>query len=314
MDVEHTQKDQVRVFRTLAHAKVNLALAVDRVDASRGMHPICSWMHAIDLCDEVEITQRSAGSGSGYSIVWASGTGEDEPVAWEPEGDLVCRAHRAVESMVGRGLDVQIRVRKSIPAGGGLGGGSADAAGVLVGLHELFDLKLTREQLVGIALGLGSDIPFFVDGLDAGRLIPRPAIVEGVGDRITRLEQRFDGAPLTLVVPSFGCHTGKVYGAFDELVANEPGLVFREDRVRTIARSGELNASALFNDLAPAAERVSPELVGLRRSISAMLDHVPVHVSGSGSTLFVLGDVDEGIARDIETRHDGCRVIRTCLR
>tara|TARA_R110002072_G_scaffold42064_5_gene117596 strand:- start:37685 stop:38641 length:957 start_codon:yes stop_codon:yes gene_type:complete len=318
MDVENTQKDQIRVFRTFVHAKVNLALAVDRVDASSGMHPICSWMHAIDLSDEVEIVRRSPGSGSGYSIVWAGtetgDSGGDEPVAWAPEDDLVSKAHRAVETKIGRALDVQISVRKSIPAGGGLGGGSADAAGVLVGLNELFGLNLTQSQLVGIALGLGSDIPFFIDGLQADRLIPRPALVEGVGDRITRLSQRFDGAPLTLIVPGFGCHTGQVYGAFDELVGQEPGRILDEERVRTIARSGELDASSLFNDLGPAAECVSPELVELRRSISAMLDHVPVHVSGSGSTLFVLGDVGEGMARDIETHHEGCRVIRTCLR
>lgn len=301
MDAQNTQSN---VFRTQAYAKVNLVLGVGRVDEGTGLHPICSWMHAIGLCDEIAIRKVPEQQESEYAVGWARGDGEDMPVEWAIEDDLGVRAHKVVEEYVGRRLPVIIRISKSIPAGGGLGGGSADAGGVLMGLNKLFDLQLDHPTLVKLAMKLGSDIPFF---LDLGHSIPRPAIVHGFGDQITRLSRDHVGAPITLIMPTFGCHTGKVYQAFDALV--DAGHRLDADRVEEIASQGSIDGSSWFNDLAESAARVAPELGIVRDALRDAIGQ-QVHVSGSGSTLFVVGETDPSL---IEQVCPACSVVQTQL-
>jgi 4-diphosphocytidyl-2-C-methyl-D-erythritol kinase len=282
-------------FRTLAHAKVNLALAVGRRQGPRGMHPICSWMHAIELADEIEIDRLDEGQKSVYELGWVASGGVLQPIAWAIEDDLAVRAHRLIEASVGRSLPIRLRVSKQIPAGGGLGGGSSDAASVLVGLNQVFDLGLTHEQLCAYGLKLGSDVPFFLDPrLDSEHPIPRPAIVEGFGEIITRLARTHAGSAITLFCPSFGCDTGQVYSRFDEMAGADH--VIDADRVRRCAGSEQIDNCALFNDLAIPATKIEPELGVLRRTLEAEINQ-PIHVSGSGSTLFVVGSFESSSGR-----------------
>lgn len=259
-----------------AHAKLNLALAVGPplVHAPHaGLHPICSWMHAIDLCDEVRI--EPASSASAFEAAWEGGG----PVEWPAEHDLARRAHLALESAVGRPLPARIRLTKRIPAGGGLGGGSSDAAAVLLGLNDLLGLGLDEPALHAIGATLGSDIPFFLDAqAHALGEPPRPAMVSGVGQGVERLP-RTDGE-VTLLVPPFGCPTGAVYRAFDARPA--PPL----DPTRVLAAIDE-GSAGWFNDLAGAAAEVEPRLGDLRRLLGEA--GLEPHVSGSGSTLFLAG-------------------------
>ncbi len=304
MDVQNAYGD---VFRTRVHAKVNLVLGVGREDEANGLHPICSWMHAIDLCDEIEIRQVPEQQDTEYIVRWARGDGKDVPVEWAIEDDLGVRAHKVVEEHVGRRLPVRLRLIKSIPAGGGLGGGSADAGGVLMGLNVLFDLQLDHQTLVKLAMKLGSDIPFFLDPGHLDHPAPRPAIVQGFGDQITRLSSDHVGTPITLIVPSFGCHTGKVYQAFDAMV--DAGHTLDAHRVQGIASQGLIDDSDWFNDLAVPAAMVATELGTVRESVQSQGGH-RVHVSGSGSTLFVVGATDPGL---IKRLCPGCSVVQTRL-
>ena len=265
-----------------AHAKVNLALAVgppERDGERAGWHPIRTWMHAVDLHDEVRVEHAQATS---YAIAWADGS----PVGWPLDKDLGVRAHKAVEAHVGQPLPVALTVTKRIPAGGGLGGGSADAGATLLALDELFALGLGHETLASIAFSLGSDVGFFVDAQP-----PAPAIVSGFGDRTDRLPRT--PGEITLICPPFGCATPAVYAAFD---ADQPVGPWpeRSARVDTL-RAGPLRGDRLFNDLAEPAERVEPRLATLRHTLAERLGEA-VHVSGSGSTLFVLGAHAEQIA------------------
>lgn len=265
-----------------AHAKVNLALAVGppipEGQPKAGFHPIASWMHAIDLHDTVEITPAAT---TAHDIAWADGS----PVDWDVASDLCVRAHKAVEALLGRELPAMIRVRKSIPAGGGLGGGSADAAAVLLGLRDAFAIDLNDDRLTGVARTLGSDIPFFMDtqAWNEGRP-PRPALVTGLGEGIRRLDRQ--SQQLTLWCPSFGCATGAVYRAFDEA----PTETCDTERVGRLAEAATIDDAELFNDLAGPAERVEPRLVPCRSAIEDFAGR-PAHVSGSGSTMFTLGRV-----------------------
>lgn len=262
-----------------APAKLNLALAVGRAlpagGPNPGMHPIASWMHAIDLHDDVEVAPLGQGP-SRYSISWAPDALRPTPIDWPIDRDLAVRAHRLLERESGRPLPVSLTLRKRIPVGGGLGGGSSDAAAALLAIRDTFDLHLPPDRLAPLARELGSDVPFFLD--------PAPAIVEGLGERITWVHPQ--SADAVLIVPGFGCSTADVYRAFDLA----PAPSFRNTEVRRLA-AGKLDPAALFNDLTAAAIAVQPALGPLIRKVRSVLPH-PVHMSGSGSTLFILPGPD----------------------
>jgi len=133
---------------------------------------------------------------------------------------------------------------------------------------------------------LGSDIAFFLTE-DAA---PRPALVEGVGDRIERMPpvQTTTGDPtVALILPNFDCSTPAVYRAFDER-GEQP---FHETWARGVAQEAKLKSDALFNDLALPAMAVQPRLAELHAAAQDAL-HRTVHVTGSGSGMFVILDDD----------------------
>lgn len=290
-----------------AYAKVNLALAVGPpIPAGRpgaGYHPIASWMHAIDLFDEVTARRLPDGAASVYRVAWAAGAPRPSPIDWPVERDLGARAHRALEDAAGRPLPVELTATKRIPVGGGLGGGSSDAGAALILLDALFGLGLGRERLGAIGLSLGSDVPYFVDGAP-----PRPALVTGLGERIERTRQAV--AELVLLLPAFGCATGPVYRDFDA----SPPTRLREAPVRALAATARVADAALFNDLSSAAERVEPRLAELRRRAHAAAG-VPVHMTGSGSTLFVPVSPGAGAALEAKLKRElaDVGVVRTRL-
>ena len=142
---------------------------------------------------------------------------------------------------------------------------------MLRAVNELHALDLDVGTLESIAATLGSDVPFLVRG--------GSAIVEGVGETLTRHE----GVPsfyAVLVFPEFACPTGAVYSAFDD----DASATSRLPEVRAV--DGGHVPDILFNDLAAPAMRVAPELAH-QRDLAAAIAEGPVHISGSGSTLFV---------------------------
>jgi 4-diphosphocytidyl-2-C-methyl-D-erythritol kinase len=187
----------------------------------------------------------------------------------------------ALEKHLGRvgGLPVQMKVEKRIPVGGGLGGGSSDAAAMLRGLNSLFDLGLSPAELAEVARELGSDVPFLVHG--------GSAMVEGLGERIS-LHTRDEAPPFhaVLAFPEAVCQTPRVYRLFDEIGGSD----LRVEAVRELTRRRPVpHSDGLFNDLAPAAMQAAPRL---RQDIDALskLAERPAHVSGSGSSIFVICD------------------------
>jgi 4-diphosphocytidyl-2-C-methyl-D-erythritol kinase len=208
---------------------------------------------------------------------------------WPIESDLVFRAHAALESLAARPLPVQIELHKSIPAGAGLGGGSADAAATLDALSELFNLEPDAQSVSEQALGLGSDVPF---ALEAIRRARQPAaadanpsaaaLVTGFGDRLTPAPLR-PAVEVVLVLPDFSLPTGPVFAAFDQL---EPPA-FDQNAVADLTAQPLTPDANLFNHLEPAAVRVEPRLGQLLRHLRHDL-RLPAHLTGSGSTCFIL--------------------------
>ncbi|MDY7107495.1 MAG: 4-(cytidine 5'-diphospho)-2-C-methyl-D-erythritol kinase [Planctomycetota bacterium] len=260
-----------------APAKLNLALAVGARETS-GLHPICSWMITVDLCDELEVTRLLPDRFSRYAVLWHKDARRRSDIDWSIRTDLAVRAHLALEDRVHRRLPVQMKLEKRIPVGGGLGGGSSDAAAMLHAVNVLFELGLETDELAKIAASIGSDVPFLVQG--------GSAIVEGFGDRLAHHDRTPD-LHAVLAFPEAECSTAQIYSLFDELT---PGP-WRGDAVRALT-AGMPEApppDGLFNDLAPAAVRAAPRLEEDLARLSEIAER-PAHVSGSGSCLFVVCD------------------------
>jgi 4-diphosphocytidyl-2-C-methyl-D-erythritol kinase len=265
-----------------APAKLNLALSAGPAAPEfNGFHPIASWMQTVDLFDDLTLTRLPAGTLSRYAILWHREARRPSEIDWPITKDLAVRAHRALEGRLARvmGLPVQMKLEKRIPVGGGLGGGSSDAAAMLRGLNELFALGLSLDELAAVGATLGSDVPFLVHG--------GSAIVEGLGDRITpHAPEHSPRFHAVLVFPEAQCPTAGVYGLLDEA----GGATLRPDAVRALASGPRpLPPGGPFNDLAEPAMRLAPQLREHRAALARLAER-PAHITGSGSTLFVVCD------------------------
>jgi len=191
------------------------------------------------------------------------------------EGNLALRAAR----LLAEGRDIageDIYLRKNIPPGKGLGGGSSDAAAVLVGLNALWSIGLRLEELDMLARDLGSDVPLFL-GSPACRVTGRGQDVEPI---------RIYPFVAVLLLPGCSCPTSKVYDAYDlcreEMKQQlDPGVLGGQQPSRW--------RGLMRNQLAIAAGRVCPELPRIWSQWQSSID-LPVCMSGSGSALFVLCD------------------------
>lgn len=253
-----------------APAKVNLALEV-LGQLEGGYHELDTVFAWLDWSDEVEL-----GPGSGLEVLNEVSGGL---TLGPPEDNLAMRALRALD------VELSVQLTKRIPAGAGLGGGSADAAAVLVGANLLLGLGHSLEELERIGAGLGADVAFGVRGGAArGR---------GRGDQLTPLPAPPD-CEVVVLQPAFGLATGPVYRAWDTTpVRVAPGAA---ERMAAALEAGSYQQmlEALANDLEPPACQLEPSLAGLRQ---AMLEAgcEGVLLSGSGSCLF--GLVASGAAR-----------------
>ncbi|MEL6499321.1 MAG: hypothetical protein AAGJ54_07015 [Planctomycetota bacterium] len=277
-----------------AHAKLNLALSVGTPipegEPGAGMHPIASWMVPLALADELAYTPREDGAGVELDRSWAEDAPRNAALGWLPESDLCVRAVDRLGAAVDRRLGVSIDLVKRIPVGGGLGGGSSDAAATLIAANRAHDLGLPLERLAEIGAGLGSDVPYFIDEHAANGHSPAPALVTGLGERIERVTT--PPVAVVLCVPEFGCDTAAVYRALDDAP-----VTLDEAAVAKLAASGDARSAELFNDLFEPARRVEPELAELWRQIGRASKQ-PVHLSGSGSTMFIVAD-DEAHAESL---------------
>lgn len=176
-----------------APAKINLNLRVLGRNEATGFHNIETWMTPVSLADELEIRLSAT---PGLRLTCSDATLDAGPgnLAWRA-ADLFLR-----ESGHGRGVDMHLR--KNIPHGAGLGGGSSDAAAVLVALNRLTGSPFSPETLEALAARLGSDIPFFIRGV--------PSVARGRGEKLTPapLPQPLD---LLLLKPPFGIETAWAY-------------------------------------------------------------------------------------------------------
>jgi len=253
-----------------AFAKVNRSLVVlgKRPD---GYHELDTLFQAVGLTDRLSFEESD-----GLTLE------VDDPSIPSGAENLVLRAARALAEAAGVRPKAAIVLEKRIPSGGGLGGGSSDAAVALLGLSALWQLDLPLESLLEVGACLGSDVPFFLHGGTARGL--------GRGERIEPLPDLPEEG-VVLVMPPFSVATPDVFRrlgspAWDGRPAEPPGAGAGPDR----------------NDLEPAAEALFPALRDVRESLAAA-GATRARLSGSGSTVF-------GLFPDLAAASEAARRLR----
>jgi 4-diphosphocytidyl-2-C-methyl-D-erythritol kinase len=267
--------------RLRAFAKVNYALEV-RGLRDDGYHEIASVLQSISLADELEI-ERSRG---GFELLF-----EPEGVEVGPlEENTVYKAWALLWEVSGHELPVRMRLHKKIPAGAGLGGGSADAAAVLVGMNELYGLGLDYEELRDIGSRIGADVPFC--------LLGGTALGEGRGEVLTPLPAPPDHH-LVLAKPVRSAETGGVYRAYDECPGKRTASV---KPVVAALRSGDLRAlgGVLGNDLEPVTAGFVPEVAAYRREL-LRAGALGATMTGTGTAVYGIFGIRED-AQMVETK------------
>jgi 4-diphosphocytidyl-2-C-methyl-D-erythritol kinase len=259
-------------------AKINLGLHIHgkRED---GFHELETIFQMVSLYDDVELELLS----SGIKLEC------DTPGVPTDDTNLACKAAlllRQTYQVEGKG--VNIRLKKNIPFGAGLGGGSGNAAGVLMGLNRLWNLKIEREKLSKLAAELGSDVPFF--------LTSPCALGMGRGEQLGSLKPcaKFQ---VLLVFPGFPVATSWVYQNL------KLKLTKRENNISILRKNLSLSditslGSRLYNDLEPVVIQRFPEVQVVKDELGAW-GALGVLLSGSGSTVF-------GIFDDLEKARVAC--------
>lgn len=185
-----------------ARAKINLGLDVCR-RLENGYHEVKMVMQTIDLYDELIFKKRQD---SDIILLIDSMAGAATDNLGKLEDNLIYKAARLMKENYHIAQGVEVRLKKNIPVAAGMAGGSTDAAVVMLAMNEMFALGRSKEELMGLALPLGADIPFCIMG--------GTALAEGIGEKLTRLP-RPPHAEIVVVKPPIMVSTAKVYQSLD---------------------------------------------------------------------------------------------------
>lgn len=233
-----------------APAKLNLCLYINGRRAD-GYHRLQTLFQFLDHCDFLEFKLRKDGC-----VVRVC-----PPAGLSATDDLTVRAATLLQRFTGSALGVEIRLHKNLPIGGGLGGGSSDAATVLHALNQLWKLGLGNEQLARLGLRLGADVPVFVHG--------QAAWAEGVGERLTPVH--LPGCWYVVVVPTCQVSTAAVFSAPD-LTRNTP-----------VKRMCAFLGDDCGNDCESVVYNLYPEVAAAAQHLGA---YGCAHLTGTGGCVF----------------------------
>lgn len=275
-------------MKVLSPAKLNLFLHVGprRED---GFHPLSSWMCTIGLYDTLDFQLNHAQADTTASDIPLITLKCDHPELATDQSNLIVRAATALAQTKSSNSEVKqthtgnvtVSLQKQIPMGAGLGGGSSNAASTLLALNQLWQMRLSIEQLHEIAMTLGSDVPFFLHAPSAwctgrGEKV-RPEVVPACQSTV-------------VLLPPVHTSTPQVYKQFDQMSLGAIGNI---EKVPSIEPLATLSATELLdrlhNDLQAPAFAIHPELAMLKDEAQAIVEQ-PILLTGSGSSLFTLFD------------------------
>jgi 4-diphosphocytidyl-2C-methyl-D-erythritol kinase len=247
-------------MQVIAPAKINLSLKV-LGRRSDGFHEIETFIAPISLCDEIKVEKRSGRKGIAFRC--------DDPSVPKGEDNIVVRAATLFFKETKITNSISIALKKRIPHGAGLGGGSSDAASTLMALSELFDTNLPREALAKMAEAIGSDVPFFI--------FQSAAVCKGRGELVspTKLGEPL---PLLLLKPEFGVPTQWAYSRWRDS-REIPGVSYGAQ---------QFSQQSFLNDLERPVFEKFVFLAQLKMWLLKQSEVGAALMSGSGSTVFAL--------------------------
>ena len=266
-----------------ARAKINWTLDIlgRRAD---GYHQMDMLMQSVRLADTLwlEESDRLTLEDAGQGFRTEAGDGEAcaAPVPFD-ERNLAVKAARALQGAAGVKRGARMRLRKEIPSGAGMGGGSADAAAALIGLNRLWKLGFSTEELERIGLTVGADVPFLVRG--------GLCRAEGIGEKLTALTPAPQGW-LVLWQPCDGLSTGEIFSAFDRTPSEKlarPQTLWAQQALLT--GDWAALAASMKNVLEEVSVEKRPELNRALRRLEA-LGALRAMMTGSGSVVYGLFD------------------------
>ena len=242
-------------------SKLNLTLEVLK-KKDNGMHEIKSHFQLIDLCDVMHIEKSNAQQSSIRT---------NASIDIDSKKNLAYQAIEALSEHVSQELHCNIIIEKNIPIGGGLGGGSSDAAAALIGINKIFSLKLNVSELMKIGLKLGADVPFFVAG--------KNAIASGIGEQLSEINSETN--KFLVISPPIHSSTQEMFQIWDEL--HEQNILQStaedENSFLQIFLQRHLEVKAIFKELVVDA---------------------PFKLSGTGSTIFCAVEDDKRIRKTLK--------------
>ncbi len=249
-----------------ARAKINLALDVCR-RLENGYHEVKMVMQTVDIFDELEFKKRTD-----PDIILSVNSRD---YLGDLENNLIFRAAKLMKQRYGIQQGIEIRLKKNIPVAAGMAGGSTDAAATMTALNDMFDLGLTRQQLMESALELGADIPFCILG--------GTALAEGIGEKLTPLPPPPE-ASLLIVKPPIMVSTKHVYESLRvDMLERHPDI----DGMVNALRQGDLKGitSRMENVMETVTVRDYPIITDIKKM---MLGNGAANalMSGSGPSIF----------------------------
>lgn len=261
-------------LKLVAPAKVNLNLSIG-ARREDGYHDAMTVMHALNLHDIVYARRALPGTAPDGPIVRMVSCGDVTAPDIPAQSNIASKAICALADEIGGSdVSIELRIEKNIPAEGGLGGGSSDAAAALIATAHLWGLDAGHPAIEATARKIGSDVAFFLRG--------GCSLHKGTGDEFVRALAASKRS-VALVKPAGGVSTAEAYRAFDANPLPTP-----EDIKENMERATSADEIRLFNNLAPASEGIMPELAEIREWLKAQPNVEDALLCGSGATTFAV--------------------------
>ena len=257
-------------------AKLNLNLSVLK-KKNNGMHEINSQFQLINLFDEMKIEKTNSRLLDVSTNIGSSINGEK---------NIVYQAINELSNYIGRQIFCNITIKKNIPLGGGLGGGSSNAAGALIGVNVLFKLGLSSKDLIKIGKKVGADVPFFIFGKNAH--------ASGTGDVLT--EAKSSSKKYLLLFPQIHSSTKELFNQWDGLSKNSQNRILKNEENTFLPLFLQNNQ-------------------GIKESFNELNDLCSLRLSGTGSTMFFIYENKSEIKKTLKKipskwRHSFCEPLQ----
>lgn len=254
----------MKTLKLKAPGKVNLRLDVlgRRPDGYHDLRMLNSMVNVFDEID-IDIVDR------GITVIC-----EDDPQVPSGEDNIVYRAAKEIMAYSNKNVGVEIRIKKRIPSSAGMGGGSSNAASVILGLNQMLRINLSVEKLMKIGLRFGADIPFFLSGAAA-------AFATGIGENVAKIK-KLPKMPMVIVTPNLSVATKAIYEKYQ---SNGNGRGKSEEEIPKEFTTKKAVIKFLNNDLESVTTKQFP-IVSEIKELLVKYGAMAAQMTGSGPSVF----------------------------